>query len=165
MPKRLKRGKKKLAKKKMTKKEDIYKLRETTGAGIMDCKKALEAGQGDFKKALGILKKKGQAIAAKKQSRQTREGLIESYIHPGGRIGVLLEINCETDFVSRNVEFKEFSHELAMQIAAVDPQDMAALLRSPYWRDEKITIKDLLQEKIAKFGENIIINRFIRFSL
>lgn len=145
--------------------DNIYKLREATGAGIMDCKRALEEAQGDLKKALDILKRKGQAIAAKKQTRQTKEGLIEAYIHPGGKIGVLLEVNCETDFVSRNAEFKEFCHELAMQIAAIEPQDVAALLESPYWRDEKIMIKDFLQEKIAKFGENIIINRFIHFSL
>jgi elongation factor Ts len=102
--------------------KDIKELREKTGAGIMDVKKALQESQGDFNKAIEVLKKKGAEVAKKKSSRETKEGLIETYIHAGGKIGVVLELNCETDFVARNSEFKELAHDLAMNIAALNPQ-------------------------------------------
>jgi len=99
----------------------VKELREKTGAGIMDCKKALQECQGDLEKAVESLRKKGLATAAKKASRATNEGLIHSYIHMGGKIGVLIEVNCETDFVARTEEFKELVHNLAMQVAASSP--------------------------------------------
>ena len=96
---------------------------------------------------------------------ETKEGIIESYIHAGGKVGVLLELNCETDFVGRNPEFKALAHEIAMQIAALEPENVAKLLESEYWKDSSKTIKALIQEKIAKFGENVSLNQFIRYSL
>lgn len=104
------------------KSSDIKKLRQITKAGIMDCKTALLEAQGDFKKALNILKRKGAIIAAKKAGREAHEGIIEAYVHANGKIGVIVEVSCETDFVARNPEFKEMAHEIAMQIAASNPK-------------------------------------------
>lgn len=160
--------------------ENIKALRERTSAGVMDCKNALEEAQGDLDKAEGILAKQGIASAAKKSSRATGEGVIESYIHSGGRIGVLLEINCETDFVARTDDFKALAHDVAMQVAAMDPSFVDAddapegeddipqesfLLQQPFIKDPSKTIKELVGESIGKLGENIKVRRFTRFSL
>ena len=100
---------------------DVKKLRERTGAGFMDCKRALEEANGDPDKAAALLRERGLAAAAKKASREAREGLVESYIHPGGRVGVLIEVNCETDFVARTDQFKKLAHDLAVQVAGLAP--------------------------------------------
>ena len=159
---------------------DIKALRELTGAGIMDSKRALEEAGGDIKRAQDILREKGIASAAKKSDRETEQGVIESYIHSGGRIGAMIEANCETDFVARTEDFKALAHDIAMQVAAmnprfideseipdgedVDPQE-SCLLQQPFIKDPGMTIDELIKELIGKLGENIRIRRFSRFSL
>ncbi len=188
----------------------VKELRERTGAGIMDCKSALQEANGDIEKAIEILKKKGIAKAAKKAGRSANEGLIGTYIHHGGKIGVLIEVNCETDFVAKTDDFKQLVQELAMQVAAVNPlyvkrEDIpeevlekekeiyreqalqsgkpekiidrivqgkmekyfqeVCLLEQTYIRDDKKTVKELIDEKIAKLGENIVVRRFVRFEV
>ncbi len=160
--------------------EIIKTLREQCGAGVMDCRNALVETAGDAEKALQILKEKGLLQAEKKAERVTAEGLVEAYVHTGGRIGAMVELNCETDFVARTDEFKELAHNLAMQITAQSPQcideaempegtdvepEVACLLRQPYIRDPGMTIRDLIIETIAKVGENIRVSRFARFEL
>lgn len=144
--------------------DNIQKLREQTGAGVMDCKKALEEAGGDFDKAVSLIYERGLVKARKKSDRQTGAGLLESYIH-NERVGVLLELRCETDFVARAADFKTLAHELAMQIAALDPETEEALLSQPYIKDESKTVNDLIQAAVAKFGENIKIGRFSRFEI
>ncbi|SNX55489.1 translation elongation factor Ts [Thermoanaerobacterium sp. RBIITD] len=188
--------------------QQVKELRERTGAGMMDCKRALTDSNGDIEKAIDLLRERGLAAAAKKAGRVANEGLVESYVHGGGRIGVLVEVNCETDFVANTDDFKSFVKEICMQIAAANPQYIKkedvpqevldkereilrvqslnegkpekviekiiegrlekfykenCLLEQLYIRDDKKTIKDLLNETIAKLGENIIIRRFARF--
>ncbi|MCL5016345.1 MAG: translation elongation factor Ts [Patescibacteria group bacterium] len=143
---------------------DVQKLRELTSAGVMDCKKALEEAKGDFDRALSLIKEKGLLIAEKKASRAANTGIVVAYVH-NDRIGVLLEIHCETDFVGRSDPFKELAHNIVMQIAAMDPADVPALLEQPFIRNEKTTINDLIKETIAKVGENITIERFMRYEL
>lgn len=145
-------------------KSDILKLRELTGAGVMDCRKALEEVGGDFDKAVAVVRERGAIKAEKRESRSTGAGLLETYVH-NERIGVLLELRCETDFVSRNEVFKKLARELAMQIAAADPADVESLLKSPYIKDEEIIVGDLLKREIARLGENIKIERFCRFEI
>lgn len=144
--------------------EVIAKLRAETGAGVMDCKKALDESKGDFEKAKLILKDNAQAIAKKKSDRSAKQGLIECYCH-GGKVGVVLEINCESDFVAINEEFKNLAHEIAMQIASMNPKDVKELLKGNYIRDDSMTIEELLHQAIGKIGENIQIKRFERFEL
>lgn len=144
-------------------KDHILKLREATGAGIMECKHALSEAKGDYQKAQEILRKKGLDIAKKKSGREAREGQVISYVHAGGKIGVLVEINCETDFVARNEIFQRFARDLAMQVAA-QPED-APLLNQKFVKDPTKTIRDYLTETIARLGENIQIRRFVRFKL
>jgi elongation factor Ts len=148
--------------------EDVKKLREQTGAGIMDAKAALEESGGDLDKATEILHKQGHAKAAKRAGRATGAGLIEAYVHMG-RVGVLVEVGCETDFVAKTDEFKEFVKEIAMQVAATSPESVSdgenALLGQPFIKDESKTVGDLLKELIAKLGENIVIKRFSRYEL
>ncbi len=160
--------------------EAIKELRERTGAGIMDCKRALQESNGDLAKAEEILREQGIASAAKKASRATNQGLIESYIHSGGRIGAIVEVNCETDFVARTPDFKELAHDLAMQVAAmsplyvddseipdgdeVDPQQ-ACIMQQAFIKDPSRTVQDLVNEAISKLGENVRVRRFARFSL
>lgn len=144
--------------------EKIKKLREKTGAPVMEVKKALDETGGDEKKSEKILMERGAAIAEKKAERTTSQGLIDSYIHLG-KIGVLIEVNCETDFVARNENFKKFVHEVALHIAASEAKTVDKLLDENYFRDETTTIKKLLHEIIAKTGENIKIKRFERYIL
>lgn len=144
--------------------EIIAKLRAETGAGVMDCKDALEKAGGDYEKAKKILAGNAAAIAKKKAEREAKYGLIECYSH-NGKIGVILEINCETDFVARNAEFKNLAHELALQIASMNPKTIEELLAGIYIRDESITIRQLMEQLIAKIGENIQVKRFERFEL
>ncbi|MBI5308814.1 MAG: elongation factor Ts [Planctomycetes bacterium] len=186
----------------------ITKLREQTGAGILECKSALDDVKGDFEKALEIIKKKGIAKAAKKEQRTTAEGRVGSYIHTNGKLGVLVELNCETDFVAKNEVYQQFLKDLCMQVAATKPlavkrEDIPGhvieehkkifmeetkgkpanivekiatgklesfykercLLEQPFIKDNTKTIQDLLIAIIAKIGENIKINRFVRFEV
>ena len=153
--------------------EDIRKLRAMTGAGILDCRNALQEADGDNSKAQSILRAKGLASVAKKASRAAAEGMVESYIHSGSRIGVLLELNCETDFVARTDEFRELAHDLAMQVAAMDPDIVRAddgdegvsLMEQSFVKDPSKSIQDLVNDAIAKLGENIQVRRFIRYAL
>jgi len=158
----------------------VKELRDLSGSGIMDCKRALEETGGDVEKAEAILRSKGIALAMKKSSRATNEGLIESYVHSGGRIASMVELNCETDFVSRTTEFKELAHNLAMQIAAMAPQyvdqselaedsgenpEEVCLLQQPYIKDPGRVIEDLVTDLTARIGENVRVKRFARFEL
>lgn len=189
--------------------DKIKELREITGLGVIDCKKALEQSNGDIKDAKIMLKKKGMKIAEKKSSRPTKEGVIDSYIHYNNKLGALVEVSCETDFVSKNEQFLKFVHDIAMHIAATNPlfidrdkiskrfindkkkvfikeaieegkskeiakkiaeQKMEefyknkCLLEQNFIKNEEITIKELINNTIARIGENIKINRFVRFS-
>lgn len=190
--------------------DQVKELRIRTGAGIMDCKKALAESKGDLEGAIDYLRKKGLSAAAKKSGRVTSEGLVSSYIHAGGKIGVLVEVNCETDFVARNEEFQRLVRDIAMHIAAARPsclqredvpQDIldrerdifreqalasgkpekvvdkiiegrlekyfgeVCLMEQPFVKDTDITVKDLINQSIAKIGENILIRRFARYEL
>ncbi len=190
--------------------EKVRELRERTGAGIVDCKNALVETKDDIEQAVDLLRKKGLASAAKKVGRVTKEGIIDAYIHPGDRLGVLLEVNCETDFVARTQEFRRFVRDIALHIAASEPmvvnreelsadiierereiyrslvQDMkkppeilekiidgklekfytdVCLMEQPFVKTPEKTVADYLKEHVAKFGENIVIRRFVRFRL
>ena len=145
--------------------DQVKKLRQQTGAPVMECKKALEQTGGEGKKAIRLLEKWGVARALKKEGRKTPEGQIFSYVHHGGKIGAMVEILCETDFVAQNSEFQKLGRELAMQVAAMDPKNVAELLGQEYIRNLKIKINDLLTQAIAKLGENIVIKRLIRFEI
>lgn len=145
--------------------EDIKKLREKTGAGIADSRKALDEAGGDMKKAEELVKSWGIEKAASKSDREVKAGLVETYIHGGGKIGAMVEINCETDFVAKTDEFKNLAREVAMQVSAMNPKDVKELLDQDYIRDAKKKIEQLVKETIAKVGENIIVKRFERFEL
>ncbi len=158
----------------------IKELRAQCGAGIMDCRSALLSSGGDIEKALLVLKEKGLVMAKKTSERVTRQGLVEAYIHARGRVGAMVEVNCETDFVARTDEFKALAHCLAMQVAALSPQFVsqeevpegadidpkeACLLLQPFIRDPARTVNDIVVEVIAKTGENIRVSRFTRYEL
>ncbi|MCL0046481.1 elongation factor Ts [Dehalococcoidales bacterium] len=158
----------------------VKELRDRSGAGIMECRNALLEAEGDMEKAIKILKQKSLFQAEKKASRTVSQGIIEAYIHHGGRIGAMVEVNCETDFVARTDEFKELAHHLAMQVAAQHPQFIsreeipeaadidphsACLLLQPYIKNPDKTVQDIIAETIAKVGENIKVTRFARFEL
>jgi len=167
--------------------EVIKELRDKTSASITDCKKVLEEAGGDKHKALELLRKRGLEIAAKKQGRVAKEGRIEAYIHLGNKIGVLLEVDCETDFVARNSDFAQFTKDVAMQIAALSPtyikkEDVPqeelkhhkdkelfykeyCLLEQAFIKDPGLSVKDYLTSVIAKMGENIVIRRFMRYKV
>jgi elongation factor Ts len=143
----------------------IKKLRDETSASIADCRRALDESKGDYKKALEWLKKRSSEIAAKKSDRETSQGIVESYIHNGGRIGVLVVLSCETDFVAKTDEFKSLAHEIAMQISAMNPVNVKSLLAQEHIRDSSITIGQLVKDSIGKLGENITIKDFKRFKI
>jgi elongation factor Ts len=190
--------------------EMVKKLRDQTGAGMMDCKVALQESKGDFEEAVTILRKKGVATAARKAGRTASEGVVTSYIHPGSKIGVLVEVNCETDFVGRTPEFQAFAHDIAVQIAAMNPRYLSredvpeevlnkereillgqlddakkpenikkqivegrlekwyaeyVFMDQAFVKDESIKVNQLIQDHIAKFGENIVVRRFARYKL
>ncbi|MBM3205544.1 elongation factor Ts [Candidatus Shapirobacteria bacterium] len=145
--------------------DQIKKLRLKTKAGVMDCRQALEEAGGDLAKAEACLKKKFLKKAEKRTERETACGLVEAYTHGEGKIVAIVELCCETDFVARTKEFKDLAHELSMQVAAMKPQNPAALLKQPWIRDEKKTIGDLVKEVMGKTGENIKVNRLARFQL
>jgi elongation factor Ts len=145
--------------------ELLKKLRNETLVSLADCRKALEETRNDYRKALDILKKSGLEKAAKKAERETLQGMIGSYIHQNGRVGVLVEVLCETDFVALTDEFKNLVHEVGMQIAAMNPKDVPALLKQEYIRDPKETMELVIKGVIAKLGENIVVKRFQRFEI
>jgi elongation factor Ts len=190
--------------------EMIKTLRESTGAGILDCRKALEQSNGDMNAALDFLREKGLATATKRSARQASEGVVELYSHGNGRVGVMVELNSESDFVGRSEVFRTLAHEIALQIAATSPEFVAeadipasvieretkiatakakedgkpdaimpkivegaikkfkdefVLLNQKYIRDESITVQELINQKIAALGENIIVRRFARWAL
>lgn len=145
--------------------DDIKKLRDQTSAGVMDCRRALEETKGDMKKAEAILKKWGVENSIKKQGRDTNSGLIDSYIHLGGKVGVLVELRCETDFVAKTDAFKKLVHEISLQVASMKPKSVDALLKQEYIRDPKITIEELIKQTIGILGENITLTRFERMEL
>ncbi|MAF20183.1 MAG: translation elongation factor Ts [Parcubacteria group bacterium] len=145
--------------------EQIKELRQKTGLSVIECKKALEQVKGDEAKALEILSKKGAEKAIKKLARETKQGLIEAYLHNNGKIGVIVELNCETDFVAKNDQFKELAHDLAMHIAALNTQDVEELLSQPFIKDESKTIQTLITENVAKLGENIKVGKFVRLEI
>lgn len=144
--------------------QDIAKLREDTGAGVMECKRALEEAKGDFVKAKKILAQSADAIAKKKADRATKSGIIECYCH-GGKIGVLLEVVCESDFVAKNEDFKAMVHNIAMQIASMSPSNIDELLVQEYIMDSSLTIADYIKSIVLKIRENIQVKRFERFEL
>jgi elongation factor Ts len=125
----------------------------------------LEESKNDYKKALDILRKSGLEKAAKKSTRETPQGIVESYIHQNGRVGALVEVSCETDFVARTDIFKNLVHEICMQVAAMNPKDVKVLLKQEYIRDSSKTIEGMVKEVIAKLGENIVVKRFQRFEV
>ena len=143
----------------------LKKLRSETSVSIADLRKALEETNNDYKKALEWIKKHGIEKAEKKSDRQASQGLIEAYIHQNGKVGAIVEILCETDFVARTSEFKNLAHEIAMQVAAMAPKDVDALLKQEYIRDQSIKIQDLIKQAISKLGENILVKRFTRYEL
>src|SRR6185437_17173067 len=143
----------------------IKKLRDETSASVADVRRALDEANGDEKKALEWLKKRASEIAAKKADRETGEGIIEAYIHGGGKVGVLVEILCETDFVAKTDEFKKMAKEIAMQIAAMNPEDVDSLLAQEYIRDSSQTMEQFVKAIIGKLGENITVKRFTRFEI
>ncbi|HYW88745.1 MAG TPA: translation elongation factor Ts [Chloroflexota bacterium] len=158
--------------------ELIKELREKTGAGIMECKRAIDDAIGDLSKAEQLLKERGLAKALKKLQNEANQGIVDSYIHAGGRIGALVEVNCQTDFVARNDEFRALVHDIAMQVAAMNPSRISdeeaipdgavgdvPLLDQPFIKDNNRTVRDLVHEGIAKLGENIVVRRFARFEL
>lgn len=144
--------------------EQIKKLREETNVSISECKKALELSRGDFEKAKEFLRKWGKELAGKKSVRETGIGIIETYIHPDRRIGAMIELRCETDFVAKSEDFKKLAHEICLQIAAMEPEENNLLSQS-WIKDETKNVKELIEEYIAKLGENIIIKRFARFEI
>ena len=159
--------------------ESIKALREQTSAGIMECKRALQETDGDLDAATTILRERGYEIAKKKEERATSQGLIECYIHTGGRIGAMVQVDCESDFVARTPEFKELAHDIAMQVVATCPvyiskgevpegtevDDEICLLQQQFIKDPSKRVEDLIAEAVAKVRENIKIRRFVRFEL
>ena len=145
--------------------DDIKKIREITGISLDSVRQALEDADGKIELAIQMLKKKGIEASAKKSGRETGEGFVFSYIHSNGKIGVLLKLLCETDFVARNEQFKELGHELTMHIAAMNPKNIEELLDQPYIRDQDLTIDAFIKNYIAKLGENIRISEFCRFEI
>lgn len=143
----------------------LKKLREETSASVSDCRRALEESNGSYEKALEWLKKRASEKAEKKADRETGEGLVEPYIHQNGKIGVLVEILCETDFVARTDDFKKLAHEVAMQIAAMNPKDVEDLLTQPFIKDPGMTIQELVKQTIGKLGENITVKKFARLEI
>ncbi len=144
--------------------EQVKELRQRTGVGLMDAKKALVEAKGEFDQAISLLRERGAAVAEKKADRIAGEGLVETYTH-GNRISVIVEVNCETDFVARNSGFKTFAHDGAMQSASMAPESVEELYEQAFIKDPNKTIRDLRNDLVPKIGENIQIKRFVRFAL
>lgn len=145
--------------------DKIKNLREKTGAGMVEIKKALEEAGGDEGKAMEILRARGQEKAGKKLDRVAGEGVVVSYIHPNNKVGVMVKLMCETDFVARNDEFKELARDIAMHVAAMNPEDVSALLIQPFVKNQEMTVGELLNQNISKIGENIQVGEFLRMEI
>lgn len=145
--------------------DQIKQLREKTGAGVMDAKKALEESNGDMTKALEWVRQRGLAKAAKKADREANEGIIATYVHQTNKIAVMVELNCETDFVARNEEFQKLGKEIAIHIASMMPENVEELLKQEYVRDSSQTIHDLVQQLSGKIGEKMEVKRFLRYQV
>lgn len=145
--------------------EKVKHLRESTGLSFGEIKKALDEAGGDETKAMEILRVHGVKVAEKKASREVKEGVVASYIHATKKLGSMVEVLCETDFVARNADFQELARELAIQIAAMKPVDVAGLLEQPYVKNPDMTVKDFINSYVAKLGENIQIGRFELFQI
>jgi elongation factor Ts len=145
--------------------DEIKKLREETGARIMDCKKALEESEGDYKKALKIVEEKGLARAEKTADRETKAGYVASYVHNNGQVASLVEIVCETDFVAQNEEFRVMANDIAMHITAMNPENVEELLEQEFIRDASITIAMMLKSLSGKIGEKMVVSRFTRYAI
>lgn len=143
----------------------LKKLRAQTSASISDCRSALEQTENDYDKAMAWLKKRGLEKAEKKSDRETSQGLVEAYIHNGGKVGALIVLQCETDFVARTEEFKNLAKEIGMQVSAMDPETVEELLKQEYIRDSSQTIDALIKSVIGKLGENITLRDFKRFAI
>ncbi len=154
-----------MTKSKLITSDKIKKLREETGAGIMDCRKALETAGGDTSRASEILKHRYQEIAVKKAGRETAEGLVAAYIHSNGKVGAMVALLCETDFVARTKDFGFLAKELAMQVAAMEPANVKSLLAQDYIRDPKMTIDELIKKVVGKTGENIRVKEIKRIEV
>ncbi len=144
--------------------EKIKQLRQESGISLAECKKALEESQGDLERAKEILRERGIEISAKKSERETKEGIVSAYIHPNKKVGAMIILGCESDFVAKSDDFQKLAHELCLQIAA-SPFEETPLLEQAWIKDDKKTIKDLINEYIAKFGENITLKDFIRYKI
>lgn len=144
--------------------DQIKKLRDETGVSISECNSALREAGGDIDKAKIVLKKMGKEVAQKKAQRAAEQGIIDSYIHPNKKLGVLLELGCETDFAAKSSDFQALAHELCLQIAGWQEEDMP-FLEQPWIKDQTKTIKELIEDYIAKVGENIVVKRFIRYQM
>lgn len=144
---------------------DVKKLREITGAGMMDCKKALEEANGDFEKAQEIVRERGLAKAEKKEDRETGEGYIASYVHANNKVAAMVEILCETDFVARNEEFQEMAKNVALHIVAMNPENVEELLSQDFIKDPSMTIEQLVKSVSGKIGEKFVVNRFVRYEV
>lgn len=145
--------------------EDIKTLRSDTGMSVTDVKKALDEAGGDMEKARELLRSRGAEIAQKKQEREAGEGIVEAYVHPTRKTGVLLDLRSETDFVAKSQDFKELAHELTLQIAGMEPETREELLEQEYIRDPSKKVKNVIEEYIGKLGENIVVNRFVRYQI
>jgi elongation factor Ts len=159
--------------------DKIKQLRDETGLSIGECQKALKEAGGDLDRAKGILKKRGTDFAKKRIEKEAGQGIVESYIHPGKKVGAMVELRCESDFVARSEDFQKLAHELCLQIAAGDEEiplgdedkssssslAVARLLEQPWIKDEQKTIKALIEEYISKFGENIVVKRFVKYEI
>lgn len=149
----------------MSNTETVKELRNLTGLPFNEIKKALDAAGGDKAGAIEVLKGRGATVAEKKSSRITGEGIVEAYVHSNKKIGVLIELLCETDFVARNPIFSELAREIAMHVAAMDPKDSKELMGQPYIREQDITVAELITQYIAKLGENIKLGEFSRLQI
>jgi len=145
--------------------KDVQRLRSESGAGVMDCKRALEETGGDYAKALALIKERGIQSVAKKSERSAKEGVIASYVHANNRVGALVELASETDFVARGEEFQKLAKEIAMQVVAMEPATVDELLEQPYIRDSSKKIKDLVTDVAATTKENVHVRRIQRFAL
>lgn len=145
--------------------EQIKQLREATNAGVMECRQALEETHGDMDQAQAWLLKKGAAKAEKKAERAVNSGLVEAYTHATGKVVGVVEVACETDFVARTDQFRNLCHELAMQVASMEPKSVEELLKQEYIRDQKKTIDQLVKETIGVLGENIVVRKTVRVAL
>lgn len=144
---------------------DVKKLREETGAGMLDCKKALEEVKGDFELAKEVVRKKGLAKAEKKADRETKEGYIASYVHMTNKVAAMVEVLCETDFVARNEEFQKVAKDVAMHVVAMNSESVEELLKEPFIKDPSKTVEELVKEISGKTGERLVVNRFKRFEI